>query len=386
MSHRPMWLQPRNIGGASHQSERANEDIKMFPRLKPKEQVAPSYLEFFMRQLPLMDSTAWKSVNRNYSLRAKIAADCHALVADVDRDKDDAREAMHGILEIIYAREFRAPNVLGTDCEEKPILSDISSIFEQSMIESEVAYIDGKIDDYPLSGHEYVHWLRNVISEHRASMHPFYHDYLSVHGTCEDLKYLLAQETCLDPRFDDILALVQLGAKEGEKIELASNYWDEMGNGVALDMHSILFAEALNELGVTDEYIKNHYLFEAKVCGNLSAALALDRRHYYKAIGYYVVTEYLAPRRFRCLTTAWRRLGLSEKGVRYHELHVSVDAGHAAGWFRNVVQPAVDRDPRVGRDIMIGALLRLNTSARYLDAMLARTGFDRSMQFQGDEQ
>jgi hypothetical protein len=285
---------------------------------------------------------------------------------------------MHSILKAIYDREFDEPDVLKTDCETQPILRDIVAILEQSMLDDEIELVQESVADYPTDGSEYVHWLKRLIFDHPASAHPFYHSYLPDHGTREDLRYLLAQETCLDPRFDDILALIQLGTKGETKMEMAANYWDEMGSGKTPEMHSALFVNALAELDVTDKYIEDNYLFEAKVCGNLSAALALARRHYYKAIGYFGVTEYLAPRRFRYLVAAWRRLGLSQKGSHYHELHVGVDARHAAGWFRNVIHPAVDRDPRVGRDIAIGALLRLNTSQRYLDALLARTSFGAS--------
>lgn len=349
----------------------------MLALTQARDQFSLSSLESFMHQFPDMDSLAWQSANRDYSLRAQIADDCYALVIQartLGATGIATRETLHSILDTIYGREFNAPDVLETDCETQPILSDIASILEQSMLDEEIALAKEHVIEYPADGREYVRWLKELISDHPASTHGFYHSYLQDHSTREDLRYLLAQETCLDPRFDDILALIQLAAKGEAKMELAANYWDEMGNGKTSEMHSALFENALYELGVTKQYIMDNYLFEAKVCGNLSAALALFRRHYYKAIGYYGVTEYLAPRRFRSLVFAWKRLGLPEKGAHYHELHVGVDAAHAAGWFKNVVRPAIDRDPRVGHDIAIGALLRLNTSERYLDALLARTG------------
>jgi hypothetical protein len=353
-----------------------------------KELLPPSRLESFMHQMHEMDSVAWQSANRDYFFRAQIADDCDALVRRARAPGVvgmATRETLHSILGTIYNREFDVPDILKTDCETQPILRDIASVLEQSMLDAEIALAKEHVVEYPTDGREYVRWLKELISGHPASTHGFYHSYLQDYSTREDLRYLLAQETCLDPRFDDILALIQLAAKGEAKMELAANYWDEMGNGKTSEMHSALFANALDELGVTDEYIEDNYLFEAKVCGNLSAALALFRRHYYKAIGYYGVTEYLAPRRFRSLVFAWKRLGLREKGAHYHELHVGVDAAHAAGWFKNVVRPAIDRDPRVGRDIAIGALLRLNTSERYLDALLARTGFSNFSQSSGDQ-
>lgn len=334
------------------------------------------HLESLIHQLDNMGSEAWQAANRDYALRAQIAEECRVLTQHAHGpDGTRAHQTVHDILTVIYQRDFSRPASSESDCETQPILRDIAAIFEQSMLAAEIALARDGVAGYPINGREFDLWLKRLISSHPASRHPFYRPYLQDHGTRDDLRFLLAQETSLDPRFDDILALIQLGTQGHEKMEIAANYWDEMGNGQHGNAHGVLFAQALAALDIDDRFIQDNLLLEAKLCGNLSAALTLSRRHYYKAIGYFGVTEYLAPRRFRCLIHAWRRLGLPPEGLRYHDLHVGIDAGHAAGWFKNVIEPAVDRDPRVGHDIAIGTLVRLNTSARYLDALLARTGF-----------
>ena len=338
-----------------------------------------THLESLIHRLNSMGAEAWHSVNRDYELRSRIADECRALVRQAHEPGGaKAHQAVHDILTAIYQRDFSCPDTSESDCETQPVLRDIAAIFEQAMLDYEIALIRQGLAAYPLDGREYVLWLKRIISSHPASQHPFYRPYLQDHGTREDVRFLLANETSLDPRFDDILALIQLGTAGNAKLEIAANYWDEMGNGQSANMHGVLFAQALAALEVDDHYIRDNLLLEAKLCGNLSAALTLSRRHYFKAIGYFGVTEYLAPRRFRSLILAWRRLGLPPEGIRYHDLHVEVDAGHAAGWFKNVIEPAIDHDPRVGRDIAIGTLIRLSTSERYLDALLARTSFGRT--------
>lgn len=334
---------------------------------------SPSCLEMVMKAMPDMDRKAWRVANLDSALRQRLVSDCLSLVEAASFTGFLQHGPLHAVLKSLYDREFAAASPVSGACDVPPMLRDIVHILEDALIENEIARASARIDEYPRDGGGYVHWLKRLISDHRASGHPYYHSFIEEHSTREDLRYLLAQETCIDPRFDDILALIQLGARGDAKLELASNYWDEMGNGNLPDMHSILFDEALIELDITQTYIEENFLFEAKVCGNISAALALRRQYYHMAIGYFGVTEYLVPRRFRKLISAWKRLGLPEKGMHYHDLHIGVDAGHAAGWFRNVVQPAVDQDPRVGRDIALGALMRLDTSEQYLDAVLAKT-------------
>lgn len=338
-----------------------------------------SPLESLMSRLSSMGSEAWQAVNRDYVLRASIADECYSLVRQAHAPNGTrAHQVVHDILTAIYQRDFSQPDTSESECETQPVLRDIAAIFEQAMLDYEIELVEDGATGYPLEGKAYVQWLKRIIANHPASQHPFYRPYLQDHGTREDVRFLLAQETSLDPRFDDILALIQLGTEASAKIEIAANYWDEMGNGEAANVHSVLFAKALAALDVNERYIQDNLLLEAKLCGNLSAALTLSRRHYFKAIGYFGVTEYLAPRRFRCLINAWRRLGLPSEGIRYHDLHVEIDAGHATGWFKNVIEPAINRDPRVGRDIALGTLIRLNTSERYLDALLARTSYQQT--------
>ncbi len=332
------------------------------------------HLNSLMQQLGSMGSTAWNALNSDYALRGRIAGECAELIQRANSpDGAQAYQFMHNFLAVIYQRDFSRQEVSESECETQPVLRDIAAIFEKSMLDDELASVRDLVSDYPTNGREFVQWLKLLISGHPASRHPYYQSYLPEHGTREDMRFLLAQETSLDPRFDDILALIQIGTQGREKMEIAANYWDEMGIGEHGSEHSALFARTLSAINIDSSYIKENLQIEAKLCGNLSAALALSRRHYYKAIGYFGVTEYLAPRRFRSLTQAWRRLELPLEGIRYHDIHIEVDAGHAVGWLKNVIEPTVDRDPNIGREIASGALVRLNTSARYLDALLART-------------
>ncbi|AQA16542.1 hypothetical protein BV401_28695 [Streptomyces malaysiensis subsp. malaysiensis] len=239
------------------------------------------------------------------------------------------------------------------------------------MLEHEFGQIPEELlSGYPTGGKEYVRWLKALIQDHPASTHPMYAEHLPTVATAEDIRFLLAQETSLDPRFDDILAVMQLGATGAEKMEIAANYWDEMGNGEFADVHTTLFSQCLTSIGVDQDYVEQNLLPIAKECGNISAGLALSRRHYLRAIGYYGVTEFLAPRRFRQLVTAWDRLGLPPEGKIYHDIHINIDAHHAAGWYKNVIGPVVERDPAAGREVALGTFVRLNTSAQYLDRVL----------------
>ncbi|WP_338674505.1 iron-containing redox enzyme family protein [Streptomyces sp. SCSIO 30461] len=326
-----------------------------------------------LRRLDRYSPQELSRVSQDYAFRAALAEECRSLTARGYEDGDhEARAQVHAALAFIHDHDYSAVAVEEVDREFQPVLRDVAALLEGAVLDHELSRIaKGAVTGYPDSGSAYVRWLKAMVSDHPAGWHPLYQEHLPESGEWEDLR-LLTQETSLDPRFDDILALMRWAGRGGEKLEIAANYWDEMGNGNPAMVHTSLFDQALEAVGADAAYVRDTLMPEAIVSGNISACLALSRRHYYKAVGYFGVTEYLAPRRFRRVVDAWRRHDLDEVGIVYHDLHIGVDTGHAAGWFKNVVGPLVSGDPRTGREIALGAMIRFNTSQDYLDALLAR--------------
>jgi pyrroloquinoline quinone (PQQ) biosynthesis protein C len=319
-------------------------------------------------------SCDWNQANNDTQLRREILESCKVLAINAYEMNDrSALNEVHEILSIIYGSDFSVPDVQKVDCDLQPIYRDIASHLENAMLRHEIHGIDESlISGYPANGHGFVKWLKKRISSDASSVHPFYNHFLAEKAQRKDVIFYFAQETNLDPRFDDILAMMQIGTQLTQKLEIAKNYFDEMGNGEELQVHSRMFSNALNALGIDADYIRDNMLLEARASGNISACLALSRRHYYKAIGYFGVTEYLAPRRFKHVVDAWRRNNLPEEGIAYHKAHIVIDTQHAKGWFDNVVVPLIDADPAIGKEIALGAAIRLKSSSKYLDALLAR--------------
>jgi hypothetical protein len=325
-----------------------------------------------IKDLLAMTPGEWDHLNSDFTFRASLAASCDELVAAAYGNGDPVALArIHDALALVYDQDFRVTELDRVGCESQPILRDIAARLERAMLDSEVGLVpDGLVTGWPTDGREFVRWLKAIIVNHPASRHRLYQNFLKDDATVDDFRFFMAQETNLDPRFDDILALMQVGTDGAEKMEIAGNYWDEMGNGTSGDVHTAMFAETLTAIGVDQDYVAANLLSEARISGNLSAALSLSRRHYYKAVGFFAVTEYLVPRRFKCLTEGWRRNSLPEPGIRYHDLHIGIDAVHASGWFKNVVAPIVEKNPETGREIANGAMMRLSSSLRYMDALM----------------
>jgi pyrroloquinoline quinone (PQQ) biosynthesis protein C len=256
--------------------------------------------------------------------------------------------------------------------EGSTVLHAVTRQLERDTMAAEDAVLDPAVlDSEPADPEAYVRWLKDVARAHAAFKHPYYHQFLREQADREDLRAYVVQESAIDSRFDDLLAMMQVGTVGAAKMEIAANFWDEMGNGTPEQVHTTLFSKILDEFAVSETELSDGLTAEALLSGNLAVLTARYRSLFGEAVGYLGMTEWLVPDRFAQVLRAWRRLDLPPAAIVYHELHIGIDAHHANGWFANVVRPAAS-NARMRRAVTRGALWRLNSSARYLDGNLER--------------
>ena len=282
----------------------------------------------------------------------------------------DALFAAQQALYKIYSLYLHIPRLDAPSAESSATLINIRNIIERHFLEYEDQLIPSTVwDEAPREYEAYKKWLLEKVGQHPSYHHPLYEKYLRERAGIDGLRTFVVQETTIDARFDDFLAMIQIGTEEGIKLEIASNYWDEMGEGIQAKMHTAMFTRILKKLGL-DENVNGSLTTEALACGNLSLMFTLRRQYFYKAIGYFAIIEYLAPQRFRDVLTAWERNRLDSGDAEYYEAHVSIDSTHTDNWFSNVIRPTIESDPEAVVEITRGALYRLNTSQRYLDRLM----------------
>lgn len=178
------------------------------------------------------------------------------------------------------------------------------------------------------------------------------------------MRWFVFQELAGEAGFDDLVALAQLGLPPRAKLEMARNYWDEMGRGNEKAMHGPMLdrlAEALDVAALADHAPP---VWETLALANLMIALADNRRYAYQAIGALGVIELTAPGRAALVNAGLTRLGVRNEARRYFALHATLDVRHSATWNREVLGPLVEQDPRAAIALAEGALMRLAAGAR----------------------
>jgi hypothetical protein len=146
------------------------------------------------------------------------------------------------------------------------------------------------------------------------------------------------------------------------KLELARNYWDEMGRGNAKGMHGPMLDRLVEYLELDPQI--EHTVWESLSLANAMTALATRRDHAWHALGALGVVELTAPGRSAAVAIGLKRLGVPPKARSYFDLHATLDIKHSISWNREVIGPAVAEDPRRARAIAEGALIRLTCGER----------------------
>lgn len=190
--------------------------------------------------------------------------------------------------------------------------------------------------------------------------------WLAESASMEEMRWFVEQEAAGEAGFDDLVAMAQVKMPAQAKLELARNYWDEMGRGNAKGMHGPMLDALVQALGVTPTIETT--LAPPLALGNTMVALATNRAYAYHALGALGAIELTAPGRAEQVSLALRRLKVSAKARHYFDLHAVLDVKHSEAWNREVFVSIVNETPEAARYIAEGALMRLQCGADCFDA------------------
>jgi len=181
-------------------------------------------------------------------------------------------------------------------------------------------------------------------------------------ATKDELRWFLEQEAAGEAGFDDLVAMTQVKLPDRPKLELARNYWDEMGRGQMAGMHGPMLNSLVDTLDL-DPTIERT-VWESLALANAMTAMASARRYAWHSVGALGAIELTAPGRSAATCEGLKRVGLSGKERRYFALHAVLDVKHSEDWNREAIRPAVEEDPRRATAMAEGALIRLRCGER----------------------
>jgi hypothetical protein len=227
---------------------------------------------------------------------------------------------------------------------------------EADMVEGLRAQIAARAAQAPTDPDGFVAWFEALKDSGPGQGDPLF-PWLAKDATLEQMKWFLTQEAAGEAGFDDLVALTQIKMPPMAKLELARNYWDEMGRGSYGGMHGPMLDRTVEELEL-------HPTIEGTVTASLTlanamTAMATHRRYAFHSLGALGVVELTAPGRVAQVAAGLKRLGAPPVARKYFALHAVLDVEHSKAWNEEALKPIVAERPEAAKWIAEGALIRL---------------------------
>lgn len=243
--------------------------------------------------------------------------------------------------------------------------------FEGAFVEKLRAEVADQAAAAPDDADGFIAWFE-ALEQSGPGQHDPLFDWLAESASLDELRWFLTQEAAGEAGFDDLVAMTQVKLPDQAKLELARNYWDEMGQGRMVGMHGPMLARLTDALGI-DPQIETT-AWQSLALANAMTAMAVNRRYTWHSVGALGAIELTAPCRSAKVAAGLKRLGRSAEERRYFDLHAVLDVKHSAAWNEEALRPLVGEDPRRARALAEGALMRLTCGARCFDRYRAQFG------------
>jgi hypothetical protein len=270
-----------------------------------------------------------------------------------------------------WNRERLAPAFPGNDWQARIGSDAVMLRLEGGFIEELRQEIADAAAEAPTDPDGFIAWFEELKQTGPGQGDPLF-PWIAEQASRDELRWFLEQEAAGEAGFDDLVALTQVKLPTRPKLELARNYWDEMGHGQAKGMHGPMLDALVETLAL--EPVIEETVWQSLALANAMTAMATTRRYAWHSVGALGAIELTAPGRSACTAAGLKRVGLSGKERRYFTLHAVLDVKHSADLNREAIRPAVEEDPRRATAMAEGALIRLKCGERCFERYRAHFG------------
>ena len=198
-----------------------------------------------------------------------------------------SNQALHlRLMRLNHAR--MAPGLPSEDWRRDIERQARQAVEEGEFLEASRSAVADRAGEAPHDADGFIRWFEQL--EHDG---PGQHDrlfgYLAESATREEMCWFLTQEVAGEAGFEDLSALTQMRMPVQVKLEIARNYWDEMGRGNEKGMHGPMLETLALRLGLAPN--PDDTVWEALALANTMAGLAANRRYAYHSVGALGVVE-----------------------------------------------------------------------------------------------
>jgi len=214
----------------------------------------------------------------------------------------------------------------------------------------------------------------------RAPSGPSLSAYLLETGTLDQLREFCMHRSAYqlkeaDPHTFGIPRLT--GEAKAAMVEIQ---YEEYGSGDATSMHSQLFGNTMDALGLDSSYGSYVEVLPGVTLAtvNLVSMFALHRRWLAALVGHLAVFEMTSVEPMGRYSQALARFGVGPEGRRFYDVHVTADERHALIARDRMVAGLMRAEPELGPDLLFGSAAILMLEQRFASHLLDAWADNRS--------
>ena len=197
--------------------------------------------------------------------------------------------------------------------------------------------------------------------------------HLERHGTLSQMLEFVVHRSAYQLKEADPHSWALPRISGGPKAALVEIQADEYGGGDPERMHAVLFAKAMDELGLDSSYgaYLDHIPGYTLATVNLMSLLGLHRRWRGAIVGHLALFEMTSAVPNRRYGNCLRRLGFGPGATAFYDEHVEADAVHESIAAVDLAGGLARQDPRLAADVLWGARALVELERRFSDRLLA---------------
>lgn len=284
-------------------------------------------------------------------------------IAGIDMlDDDDGQLALHCCYELHY-RSFRG---VDSELEWAPELIEFRGLLERHFLDR---LRDEGIDEESCSPAAARAALRELAT---ADDGPSLSKYMLDQGALEEMREFCIHRSAYQLKEADPHTWVIPRLAGRAKAAALVIQYDEYGAGESAAMHSTLFAQTMQTLGLDARY--GAYLDvlpgATLATGNLISLFGLHRRWRAACIGHLALFEMTSVEPMRRYSAALQRFGVSPRARRFYDVHVEADGWHQEVADADLVAGFLEVEPQHAATVVFGARALALVEGRMATAML----------------
>jgi hypothetical protein len=302
----------------------------------------------------------------SFRLRTALDQGGSALAALADTAPSDRRDRFETLLGV-YALSTAPLAELGDHARHagSPAIAAVKSRLEgEWLAEMDARALPGGLPADPVDA------MRALAARDRL---PSAYRWLATEAGWDDLVRFLAIEGGPDGGFDDLVAICQVGLSGSAKLELARNYWDEMGRGRRAGVHTTMYEAMASAIGMP-HLAPDDQPVEALERVALGGLFATNHWLQPEMLGALGLIELQAGPRCRLVLRAFDRLGAPSAAYPFYAEHAEVDPVHGKDWLERAVAPICAAQPDWAPRILRGAWWRSCTNGALFDVLVEAIG------------